>query len=57
MPAAAAAPRAARIAVLRYIRDFIATIGGVFNGVVALAEGGDAVSVLISRCPCLAKRR
>jgi hypothetical protein len=41
----------------KYIRDFIATIGGAFNGVVALAEAGDAVSVLLSRCPCLAKRR
>ena len=26
-----------------YIRDFIATIGSVFDGVVALIEGGDAV--------------
>lgn len=26
-----------------YIRDFIATIGSVFDGVVALVEGGDAV--------------
>ncbi len=26
-----------------YIRDFIATIGGVFNAVVKLVEGGDAV--------------
>jgi len=26
-----------------YIRDFIATIGGVFNAVVELVEGGDAV--------------
>ncbi|WP_152535997.1 hypothetical protein [Bradyrhizobium sp. Ai1a-2] len=27
-----------------YIRDFIATIGGVFNAVVKLVEGGDAVT-------------
>ena len=40
----------------KYIRDFIATIG-VFNGVVTLSKGEMPSSVLLSRCPWLAKRR